>query len=369
MKEKKISNNNPLIFSFFSGAGFLDLGFEKAGFEIAYVNESHKPFLDAYSFARERIGISKPVYGYFEGSIEECLSGPNARKLTQYVRESKNNKRLVGFIGGPPCPDFSVGGKNRGQHGENGKLSQTYIDLICKQKPDFFIFENVKGLYRTLRHRQFFDALKEKLKKSGYQCTEKLINSLEYGAPQDRERIILFGALKSTGKSIESFNWAKKTKYSLEAIEKFNWPDANPPSTKRMKPKNISEQLTIEHWFTKNNVTEHPNSKHQFTPRAGLSKFQTLFEGDVSKKSYKRLHRWRYSPTAAYGNNEVHIHPYFPRRISVAEALAIQSLPKNFVLPENMTLSNMFKTIGNGVPFLAAKGLAESILDFFEEKK
>ncbi len=43
---------------------------------------------------------------------------------------------------------------------------------------------------------------------------------------------------------------------------------------------------------------------------------------------YKRLHRWRYSPTACYGNNEVHLHPYKPRRISVAEALAIQSLPQ-----------------------------------------
>ena len=65
------------------------------------------------------------------------------------------------------------------------------------------------------------------------------------------------------------------------------------------------------------------------------------------------MHRWRYSPTAAYGNNEVHIHPYKPRRISVAEALAIQSLPAIFELPETMTLSDMFKSIGNGVPFLA----------------
>jgi DNA (cytosine-5)-methyltransferase 1 len=58
------------------------------------------------------------------------------------------------------------------------------------------------------------------------------------------------------------------------------------------------------------------------------------------------------------------LHPYKVRRISVAEALAIQSLPANFVLPENMTLTNMFKTIGNGVPYLASKGLAQSILGF-----
>ena len=98
-----------------------------------------------------------------------------------------------------------------------------------------------------------------------------------------------------------------------------------------------------------------------FKPKAGLPRFQSIAEGDDKKKCFKRLHRWRYSPTAAYGNNEVHIHPYKPRRLSISEALAIQSLPKEFVLPDNVSLSDAFKTIGNGVPFLLAKGLAESI--------
>jgi len=101
-----------------------------------------------------------------------------------------------------------------------------------------------------------------------------------------------------------------------------------------------------------------------FKPKAGLKKFKVIQEGDDKKKSYKRLHRWRYSPTAAYGNNEVHLHPYKTRRISVAEALALQSLPKNFIIPANTTLTNAFKAIGNGVPFLAAKGLAITILNF-----
>ena len=96
----------------------------------------------------------------------------------------------------------------------------------------------------------------------------------------------------------------------------------------------------------------------------GLAKFESVLEGDDSRKSYKRLHRFRYSPTACYGNNEVHLHPTLARRISVAEALAIQSLPAAFTLPEKMSLSAMFKTVGNGVPYLAARGLARSISDF-----
>lgn len=357
----------PLIFSFFSGAGFLDLGFEQAGYEIGYVNEVHTPFLDAYKYSRQKMGIPQPLHGYFEGDIEFCLSGKEAKRLKSLVGIAKKDKQLVGFIGGPPCPDFSVGGKNRGQHGDNGKLSQVYIDLICKQKPNFFVFENVKGLYRTSRHRQFFDGLKKQLGKAGYNCTERLINTIEYGAPQDRERIILFGIFGPQVKqSLPKFNWLSHTLYPKGKALSYPWPEAQPIKRIRSQPNSIPVELTIQHWFRKNHVERHPNAQHQFKPRAGLAKFEIIHEGDDSKKSYKRLHRWRYSPTAAYGNNEVHIHPYLPRRISVAEALAIQSLPKEFELPSNMTLSNMFKAVGNGVPFLAARGLALAILDFLE---
>jgi DNA (cytosine-5)-methyltransferase 1 len=79
-------------------------------------------------------------------------------------------------------------------------------------------------------------------------------------------------------------------------------------------------------------VEHHPNAHNRFVPRSGIEKMKVVAEGDVSRKSYKRLHRFRYSPTAAYGNNEVHLHPSKERRISAAEAMAIQSLPKEFEL-------------------------------------
>ena len=130
-------------------------------------------------------------------------------------------------------------------------------------------------------------------------------------------------------------------------------------------PQPLSQELTIQYWFDKNKVESHPNSIHGFTPRAALKRFETILEGDDSKKSFKRLHRSRYSPTAAYGNNEVHIHPVLARRITAAEALSIQSLPKNYQLPPYMTLTNMFKGIGNGVPYVLAKGLAKTLREYF----
>ena len=358
---------NSVIFSFFSGAGFLDLGFENAGFEVVFVNEIDKSFMSAYKHSREVMKISEPKYGYHEDSIDEFLNDRGAHLLEQNVNEEKRSGKLVGFIGGPPCPDFSVGGKNKGKDGENGKLSKTYIDCIKKFQPDWFIFENVKGLWRTKKHREFYDGLKRELLAQGYILQDRLINSLEYGVPQDRDRIILFGCKADIVKNKNAFLWESHMKYSKEDILSYDWPDRDPFESQPVIPTGVPKELTVQHWFDKNDVSNHPNSKAHFTPRAGLAKFLIVDEGDTSKKSYKRLHRFRYSPTAAYGNNEVHLHPFKARRLSAAEALSIQSLPKKFELPPTMTLSAMFKTIGNGVPYLFSYGIASTIKDYLEE--
>lgn len=364
------------LFSFFSGIGLLDLGFEKEGYEIVYVNEFHEPFLNAYKHSRNKLDIPSPKYGYFRGKIEDLLEGENKIKLTNYISKSRNEGDTVGFIGGPPCPDFSVGGKNKGKHGENGILSLTYVNLICQQQPDFFLFENVKGLWRTKKHREFYEELKVLLQRSGYILTNQLINTIEYGVPQDRERILLFGVNQNYAKKIgldiddkemtfsdDAVPWSKYTKYPGRTAFQYSWPKQSifKEDSVLDEPSNIPLELTVEYWFKKNDVSNHPNSVHCFKPRAGLKRFLTVDEGDDCKKSFKRLHRWRYSPTAAYGNNEVHLNPYKARRLTAAEALAIQSLPKEFELPSDMTLTNMFKSIGNGVPFLAGKIIARTI--------
>lgn len=334
----------------------MDLGFEIEGFNICYVNEYHIPFLEAYKHSRQVMNISAPHYGYDHSSIEDISS----KELATNVKSEAKRGQIVGFIGGPPCPDFSIGGKNRGSEGQNGKLSQVYINLICDHRPDFFLFENVKGLYRTKKHREFFEKIKRKVKRAGYTLHERLINSIEYSVPQDRDRIILIGFLdKNLSKN---FVWEGQVYPDGKAFE-YDWPEKEPfcKNSVRERKNTVPAELCVQYWFDQNEVDTHANAQHCFQPRAGLDRFKTVAEGDDSKKSYKRLHRWRYSPTAAYGNNEVHLHPYKERRISVAEALAIQSLPKEFELPADMTLSNMFKTIGNGVPYLAAKGLAQSI--------
>lgn len=370
----------PSIFSFFAGAGFLDLGFEMSGYETVYVNEIHQPFLETYIHSRKVLGLSEPKFGYHLEDMQSLIEENEKARLQELIQECRKQTDLIGFIGGPPCPDFSVGGKNRGREGENGKLSATYVELICSQKPDFFLFENVKGLWRTKKHRAFYEEMKEKFYQEDYIMTERLINTMEYGVPQHRERIILIGFQKDlvtrmgeelgTDKMLPDgiFPWERHIKFPREQLKQLPWPtvDEFEENAVRSCPQEIPPELTVEYWFEKNGVTKHPNAESYFQPRAGLTKFLAIQEGDDSKKSYKRLHRWRYSPTACYGNNEVHLHPYKARRISIAEALALQSLPKEYELPPSITLTNAFKTVGNGVPYLASKAIAETILDFLK---
>lgn len=364
---------NIVIFSFFAGVGILDLAFEKNNYEIVFVNEYKECFIKAYKVSRENLSKREPRLGYSNENAIIYTKGKNKKKLLSMIKKEKEKGNVVGFIGGPPCPDFSVGGKNKGVAGENGRLTKTYFDLIVRCKPDFFLFENVKGLVKTEKHKKFYNEMKMKVTHSGYVISDEIVNALSYGVPQFRERILMIGftEYKFKKKAIYyvdeknyfSFPWGKYKLFDTKEILKLNWPVAEKfeENSNREFIYKVPKSLTVEYWFEKNHVAQHPNQNKTFAVRSGLDKMQRIEEGDTKRKSFKRLHRWKYSPTAAYGNNEVHLHPYKVRRLSVAEAMAIQSLPENFILPNDISLTAMFKMIGNGVPYLMAKSIAKTL--------
>lgn len=370
---------NIVIFSFFSGVGILDLAFEKNGYEIVFVNEHERYFMKAYKFSRENLQMQEPRLGYSNKSAEIYTKGKNKKKLIKMVQEEKKLGNIVGFIGGPPCPDFSVGGKNKGTKGKNGKLTKTYFDLIVRCKPDFFLFENVKGLVKTEKHKEFYNEMKMKITHSGYVISDKIVNALSFGVPQFRERILMIGFEEKVFKrtillkvDVENkfiFPWYKYKQFEINDVLNLNWPTSEKfeENSDRICIYDVPDVLTVEYWFRKNNVLEHPNQNKVFLVKDGKDKMERIEEGDTKRKSFKRLHRWRFSPTAAYGNNEVHLHPYKVRRLSVAEAMALQSLPSDFILPDDIPLTYMFKMIGNGVPYLMAACIAKSLKELIEQ--
>lgn len=353
------------ILSFFTGAGLLDLGFMQAGFPIIWRNEYAPMFIKGFNHAMANMtnGLSKEMINNNKSIIDV-----SPRQIAKEAFHNTHKPELFGIIGGPPCPDFSVGGKNKGVQGDNGILSQVYVDRILALKPTFFLFENVPGLIRTNRHRLFFDSLIKQLE-CYYHTDYKLLNALEYGVPQDRQRLFLIGINKKwSNKNLAYhafsnnkawFSWPKPVHKDAKKI--YNWPDTSPFRDTPEKPKNIPDEIMVGTWICDPAIQLLPNGLEAFRPYS--NKFNNILEGDVSRKSFKRLHRWRFSPTAAYGNNEVHLHPFEARRLTVREVMRIQSLPDDYVLPEDMPLSHKFKTIGNGVPVKLANAVANSIAD------
>lgn len=361
-------NKIPLL-SFFTGGGFLDLGFEEAGFQTVWSNEFNEDIADMYEHGITALRWkTDPLAPMARISSRKSITDLDAKDVIEEAFKGRKPK-YFGVIGGPPCPDFSIGGKNRGHKGDHGKLSQSYIDMICALQPSFFLMENVPGLIRTAKHRQFLERLRKQLHDAGYATDLKILNALEYGVPQDRERVFMIGLSSDTlrrklkRKELpQEDGWFPYPKKSHPEARDLPWPRSSKFGLHPPRPDGLPEELLLYPLLASNPPpSELPNGTEGFVAYSG--KFKMVAEGDVSKKSFKRLHRYRYSPTACYGNNEVHLHPWEPRRLTIRESLRIQTIPDTYILPGGKPLSIKFKMIGNGVPMRLAESIAQSILD------
>ena len=329
-------------------------------------HETAAAYAAAFGHAREAMGMAQPVEGVVEGGIG--ASAANLPALRRAMDRARRACGVVGFVGGPPCPDFSVGGKQAGRHGERGRLTEEYVRLAVDAAPDFFVLENVKGLVSTAKHRAFFNEMLRHLSKGGFHVTHRLVNAIHYGAPQDRWRVVTVGFRDASFPPTAAeamaagFGWEDGVwDWGADPLT-MPWPQTGPfgAAGGDAPPDGPPPELTVQWWFEKNRVAAHDNAVH-FAPRGAAARMSEIAEGDVSRKSFKRLHRWRYSPTVAYGNNEVHLHPREPRRLTAAEAMALQTVPRRFVLPPEMTLTDMFKSVGNGVPYLLSRAVANAV--------
>ncbi|WHX42659.1 DNA cytosine methyltransferase [Mesobacillus sp. AQ2] len=330
------------LVSLFSGAGFLDIGFVESGFSILKGYELNSEFARAHNhnFSRR----------YNDEKLVEVID------ITKVP--AKSLPLCEGIIGGPPCQDFSAGNSNNtGVEGERGKLVWDFLKKIKYRRPNFFVFENVATLYTRKKHRtQALEPLLKEFDKLGYQTYFKVLNSLHYGIPQDRSRVFIVAFKKKIIKKLEKnglqvFTWPEEQFNNPKKA--FDWSKVHPFGSSLEEERIIEElgdfyPLTVHSRIYNNFDGTTLKNNVSFNPKS--SKFQIISEGDDRRKSFKRLHRFRYSPTVAYGNNEVHLHPTLPRRLTVREALRLQSVPDWYYFPEDMTLQSMFKMVSNGVP-------------------
>jgi DNA (cytosine-5)-methyltransferase 1 len=158
-------SEKPIVLDLFAGCGGLSLGFEAAGFRtIGY--EMNPDAAATYN---------KNLQG-------ECI----AEKLTL---DSEYPKAQI-VIGGPPCQPFSVGGNQNGIHDSRNGFP-IFTDCIKKIRPKIFLFENVRGLLYS--NRWYLDLIIKELEGLGYTISCQLLNAVNYGVPQNRERFFLIG--------------------------------------------------------------------------------------------------------------------------------------------------------------------------------
>jgi DNA (cytosine-5)-methyltransferase 1 len=359
------------ILSFYSGGGFMDMGFERAGFEIVWTNEVDEVFVKLHeagitSWRKARgNGIKAEIFN------KKSITEVSAEKIVEEAfPEGKPDD--FGIIGGPPCQDFSINGNMEGFNGKRGKLTVVFFDRILELKPTFFVMENVTGLTRSNSTKEHLQKLVRRVEKE-YFVDHKTLNALDFGVPQFRERVFFIGIRKDkldedvVNKSLgEWFSYPVNKKYN-GAATKYKWATAVPFGKKLTKPKELPLELCVEHCLVPPREMKNiPNSKEYFNLYVDEKELKKIGEGETNRPSFKRLHRFKYSPTACYGNNEVHLHPYKNRRLSVRETLRIQGVEDSYILPPELPLTKKFKMIGNGVPVPLAEAVAKAVKDFIK---
>ncbi|MFN2267645.1 MAG: DNA cytosine methyltransferase, partial [Desulfonatronovibrio sp.] len=196
--KRRGTSSKPIALSFFSGAMGLDLGMEKAGFDIRLACEFDK-------YCRQTIALNKPNTALL-GDIME-YTPDDVLKASGLSREDDVDV----MVGGPPCQAFSTAGKRQAFKDDRGNVFLKYIDLALDIRPKVIVIENVRGLLSCpMEHRPhnqrgegFPDLSKDELKggalnfvlsrleQAGYGVSFNLYNSANFGTPQVRERVIL----------------------------------------------------------------------------------------------------------------------------------------------------------------------------------
>lgn len=319
----------PKIVSLFSGAGGLDLGFRRQGFEVPL----------AIDFSTAAIQTHKRNFKTTVGVVADLVElGPSG--VLNHVTSTIPRGERIGIIGGPPCQGFSRGNPNSRSDDPRNELPSLYIQIVRTLKKhytvDFVVFENVLGM-KDKKHLPTFHALLADLKSLQFRVTESELCSLEFGVPQNRRRIILTAMRNSLECELPPPRKRKGLATVKDAIADLPDPVF---FARGLSPAEFP--IHPNHW------TMNPKSKRFTSPVA-----------NAGGRSFRKLSWDKPSPTIAFGHREIHVHPSGHRRLSIYEAMILQGFPKSFILEGN--LSEQVVQISNAVPPPLASSIAATV--------
>lgn len=172
--------DRPIGIDLFAGAGGLSLGFEQAGFDVVAAIEIDPVHAAAHKFNFPKCAV-----------IPKSVVGLSATE----IRETANigDRKVDIVFGGAPCQGFSLIG-HRALDDPRNCLVREFVRLVKELDADYFVFENVKGL-TVGRHRKFLEEIIQAFEELGYRVSKpwQVLNAVNFGVPQDRERLFLLG--------------------------------------------------------------------------------------------------------------------------------------------------------------------------------
>lgn len=327
------------IISLFSGCGGLDLGFEKAGFEIPVANEFDKTIWETFN-------VNHPLTKLIEGDVRQIRKDDIEKLL--------GGSNVDGIIGGPPCQSWSEAGSLRGIDDARGQLFFDYIRILKEFKPKFFLAENVSGMLAN-RHSEAVKNILSLFADAGYDVSLTLVNAKDYGVAQERKRVFYIGFRKDLN-------------------IKFVFPIGSTIDDKN--------KITLRDVIWDLQETAVPALKRNYHNDDAINNNE-FFIGEYSPifMSRNRVKSWdEQAFTIQASGRQSQLHPSAPkmvkvekdkckfvegkehlyRRLTIREAARIQGFPDDFkFVYENV--ANAYKMIGNAVPVNLAYEIAVAI--------
>ena len=312
-----------------------------------------------------------------------------------------NGETVDLIIGGPPCQAYSIAGRIRDENGMRDDyrnfLFESYLEIVKYYMPKAFVFENVPGILSAKpTGEKIINIIQTAFDEAGYLVLHNLENAIidfsEYGVPQNRKRIIILGVNKSLygDKAVDVLNrfynevlpsYKVKNKTTVRnAIEDL--PKLYPLDEDiKVKGKKYSHSLPVggppnhePRWHSKRDqkifymlAEDIESGKNQFTSAESLKKLYTEVTGHKSNVHKYYVLRWEEQsnliPAHLFKDGLRHIHPdkEQARSITVREAARLQGFPDDYVF--SGTQADAYKMIGNAVPPLFSKRLAESLYE------
>ncbi len=329
------------LVTFFAGAGGLDLGFSKAGFDVIWANEYDKEIWETYEKNHTEVYLDK-------------------RSITDIPSDEVPD--CDGIIGGPPCQSWSEAGALRGISDKRGQLFYDFIRILADKQPKFFLAENVSGMLLPV-HDNAVKNIKSMFKACGYNLSFQLLNVSDFGVPQDRKRVFFIGYRSDLGLH---FDFPKPT----TSDNKIRLREAIGDLKDSALPALTGHLTNGENCLIPN---------HEYMTGG----FSPIY------MSRNRVRSWdQVSYTIQASGRHAPIHPQAPkmqlvkenvrifvegqehlyRRLSVRECARIQTFPDDFHFYYK-NIAAGYKMIGNAVPVRMAHILAKKILEDLSDIK